>query len=280
MAPEGIEHAEVEANGFRFDLRVAGPPDGRPVLLLHGFPQSSACWEPVMGHLAAAGCRAVAPDQRGYSPGARPDALEAYRLEALVGDVAALVHALGLGPVDLVGHDWGGVVAWGAAARGTELVRSLVAVSTPHPAALLAALRDDEDQRRRSAYIEVFRRPGEAEMLLDAAGLRAMFAATGLPSEWAERHVSYMSAPGVLTAALNWYRALDPSRLDVGPVATPVTYVWSTGDVAFGRAAAEATAAYVRGPYDFVELEAVSHWVPEEVPDTLAQTLAAHLSRS
>jgi pimeloyl-ACP methyl ester carboxylesterase len=281
----GIERLEIEANGLRFTARAAGPARGRPVLLLHGFPQSSLSWQPVMRSLAAAGYRAVAPDQRGYSAGARPGDVAAYQVSQLVGDVLAIADTMQMGTFDLVGHDWGGMVGWVTAARHAGRVRSLTVVSTPHPGALAAALAaGDPDQTARSAYVHVFRRPAEPERLLlgedgHGDGLRSMFTATGLDDERAGEYVSFFrQAPGAMTAALNWYRAMDPAEVDgLPPVVVPTLYVWSSGDAALGRRAAEATAEFVAGRYQFVVLEGVSHWVPEEAPEELSRLLLTHL---
>lgn len=285
QAAHPVERLEIDANGLRFTARASGPPDGRPVLLLHGFPQSSLSWQPILATLGAAGYRAVAPDQRGYSPGARPADVAAYRVSELVADVVAIAKTMAMPTFDLVGHDWGGMVAWVVAATHAELVRSLAVVSTPHPGALAAALTaGDEDQVQRSSYVEVFRRPAEPERLLlgengQADGLRTMFSATGLVEERAGEYVSAMQEPGAMTAALNWYRAMDPAEVaGLAPVVVPTLYVWSTGDAALGRRAAETTAEWVAGRYQFHVLDGVSHWVPEEAPDELGRLLLAHLA--
>jgi pimeloyl-ACP methyl ester carboxylesterase len=283
-ASGGIERLEIDANGLRFSARAAGPAKGRPVLLLHGFPQSSLSWQPVMRALAAAGYRAVAPDQRGYSAGARPGDVDAYRVSQLVSDVLAIAETMQMGRFDLVGHDWGGMIAWVTAARHPGSVRSLSVVSTPHPGALAAALSaGDPDQTARSAYVHVFRRSAEPERMLlgedgHGEGLRSMFNATGLDDSQAVEYVSLMQSPGAMTAALNWYRAMDPADVEgLPPVVVPTLYVWSTGDAALGRKAAESTAEFVAGRYQFVTLDGVSHWVPEEAPDELARLLLGHL---
>lgn len=280
-----VERLEIDANGMRFSARAAGPANGRAVLLLHGFPQSSLSWLPVMRVLGDAGYRAVAPDQRGYSPGARPGDIGAYRVSQLVSDVLAIADTMQMGRFDLVGHDWGGMVAWVAAARHPGVVRSLSVVSTPHPGALAAALSaGDPDQTARSAYVQVFRRPAEPERMLlgddgHGDGLRSMFAATGLDESQAGEYVSLMQSPGAMTAALNWYRAMDPAEVEgLPPVVVPTLYVWSSGDAALGRKAAEGTAEFVAGRYQFVTLDGVSHWVPEEAPEELGRLLLGHLA--
>jgi pimeloyl-ACP methyl ester carboxylesterase len=162
-----IEPLQLRARGLVFDALAAGPATGEPVVLLHGFPQTSACWTRVLEALAAAGYRAVAPDQRGYSPTARPNAVRAYRMPELVADVVAIADGLGATRVHLVGHDWGGAVAWNLAGRHPERVATLTAVSTPHPGAFARALTTGT-QPLRSAYIPLFRTPRLPELLLGA----------------------------------------------------------------------------------------------------------------
>ena len=258
-----------------FDIRTAGPDDGEVVLLLHGFPQHSTMWLPQMEALAGAGYRAVAFDQRGYSPRARPAEVQEYRIGRLVEDALAVA---GPKPFHVVGHDWGGIVGWHLAAKHPERIRTLTALSVPHPLAFATALASPRsDQRQQSGYVAFFQMKDVAEEVLLHEGLAAMLAASAYPGDIEER-VRAMSEPGVLTAALNWYRAINFDLLrDVGHVAVPTLYVWSTGDVALAREGAEATARYVDGPYRFEVLTGVSHWIPEEVPDVLNRLLLEHL---
>ena len=282
-ATAGIDEIDVDANGLTFRARVAGPADGRPVVLLHGFPETSWSWRHVLPSLGAAGYRAVAVDQRGYSPGARPPAVADYRIGHLVDDVLAVADTLGAGTFDLVGHDWGGMVAWTVAGRHPERVRSVTVASTPHPEALGAVIMaGQDDQADRMSYIAFFQQPDVPERQLlgedgSGQGLRDLFATTGLDPEATDEYVSVLTSPGALTAALNWYRAMDAIE-PLGPVAVPTLYVWSSDDPALGRAAAEATADWVTGPYRFEILEGVSHWVPEEAAAELSELLLAHLS--
>ncbi|MFG2788332.1 alpha/beta fold hydrolase [Streptomyces sp. NPDC048419] len=261
-----------------FDAIAAGPPAGRPVLLLHGFPQTGLVWQRQVEALAAQGCRVVAPDQRGYSPGARPERPEDYRMGRLVDDVVTITEELGWAAFDLVGHDWGGAVAWWTAQAHPGRVRTLTVVSTPHPGALATTLRTDEDQRTRSRYMIDWREtPATEERMLahDAHELRGLFAGK-VPKDSADTYVRHLSEPGALTAALNWYRAGRPDGA-IGAVEVPTLYVWSTQDSAFGPAAAQETGRWVDGPYRFETLQGVSHWVPEEAPETLSRLLLEHL---
>ncbi|PZR53217.1 alpha/beta hydrolase [Xylanimonas oleitrophica] len=248
-----------------FDVHDDGPADGVPVVLLHGFPQDSSSWSRVLPALHEAGLRTVALDQRGYSPGARPRERSAYRLEHLVDDVVDLLDTTG--PAHVVGHDWGGNVAWALAAREPERVRSLTVLSVPHPAALARSLVRS-GQALRSLYVGFFQVP-----VLPEVGMRRTLEGTlvrmGLPADDAARYAARMREPGAMRAALNWYRALALSRPAVGDVAVPTTYVWGSADPALGRWAAESTEGYVHAPYRFVELDA-GHWLPETRPDDVA----------
>ena len=273
---------EIRTGQWTFRARAAGPDDGRPVLLLHGFPQTSRAWLPVMDALAEAGCRAVAFDQRGYSPGARPDDPAAYAPEPLVGDVLEVADALGWDRFDLVGHDFGGSIAWMVAGHHPDRVCTLSVASTPHPAAFRASYRKGEgDQHQRSGYMRTFREAprGEPEAQLladDAALLRAAY--DGLADELVTGYIADLSEPGALVAAVDWYRSMSGAASAATPPSpVPTLYVWSDQDPALGRDAAEATAAQVTGPYRFEVLEGVNHWVPELAADRFASLLLEHL---
>ncbi|MEV1332466.1 alpha/beta hydrolase [Micromonospora costi] len=270
----------IDARGLEFVVRAGGPEGGVPALLLHGFPQHGGEWDDVTPALHAAGLRTYAPDQRGYSPGARPAEVEAYRIPELVADAVAVLDALGVEAAHLVGHDWGAVVAWAVAAAHPDRVRTLTAVSVPHPAAMAYALANDPQQKVRSSYMVLFRKPGKAESVLlglRAAALRRMLAGVGDAARVAS-YAEPMREQGALTGALNWYRAMSGADLaQVGPVAVPTTYVWSDRDRAIGRGAAEACATHVTGDYRFVELPGVSHWIPDEAPAELAEAILARV---
>jgi pimeloyl-ACP methyl ester carboxylesterase len=272
-----VESLQLPVGDLVFDAVATGPADGRLVLLLHGFPQTSWSWRLVMPALAAAGYRAVAPDQRGYSPGARPDGVEAYAMPHLLGDALGLLDALGAETADVVGHDWGAAVAWQLATRHPERVRSLTAVSVPHPLAFVEALRTDADQRQRSQYMKDFQVEGAAEeaLLHGDDGLRTLFG----PIPDAQPYLDLMAQPGVLTKCLSWYRAQPLADIEgLGATQVPTLYVWSDADRALGRHAAEGTAAHVAAPYRFEVLPGVSHWIPEEAPEALSRLLLEHLA--
>lgn len=266
----------VPVGDLTFDVRMTGPEDGDPVVLLHGFPETSLSWAAVAARLADAGYRVIAPDQRGYSPHARPEGIDAYATDLLVGDVLGIADALGLETFHLAGHDWGSVVAWLVAAHHPARVRTLTAVSVPHLAAYGAALRDDPDQQQKAAYIQLFREPGgkAEDLLLADAGKRltAMYG-DAVPIGLVVRYVAHLAEPGALTAALNWYRAMTAKLASTPTVHVPTTFVWGELDMAIGRAAAQACGDFVDADYRFVELDGIGHWVPEQAPDTLAEAI-------
>lgn len=280
----GVELIEVDANGLRFTVRTAGPPGGTPVVLLHGFPQTSWAFRANLTLLAEAGYRAVAPDQRGYAVRARPDGVPAYALPHLVEDVLALAETLELGRFHLVGHDWGGIVGWLLAASHLDAVETLTVVSTPCPPLLRAQLGQEPgtDPATRSRYLEMFRSPGDPERALvgqGGAGLRAMFAASGLKAPGSEEYVDTMVRPGAMTAALNWFRALRPEHVSgLPPVVVPTLAVWSTRDVVLSRSAAQAVHEFAAGRFRFEVLDGVSHWVPDEAPERLGALLLEHIA--
>lgn len=269
-------------DGLVFDVRDEGPVDGTPVLLLHGFPQDSRSWARVSPLLHARGYRTLAPDQRGYSPRARPRPRRAYRGSELTGDVVELIETAGLGPVHLVGHDWGAAVAWDVAAQRPDLLRTLTALSVPHPAAFLRAMVTSS-QGLKSWYIYFFQLPWLPErQLTSQQSWRRALRSTGLSRDAAARDAALMSDRDTARAALNWYRAIIFSnpRSTGAKVSVPTLHVWSDRDAAVGPNGSALTPRFVTGPYTFEVLEGVSHWIPDEAPDQLDALLARHLEQS
>jgi pimeloyl-ACP methyl ester carboxylesterase len=271
-----METLRIPVGELVFDAVTSGPADGRLVLLLHGFPQTSWSWRGVWPALADAGLRVVAPDQRGYSRDARPHGVDAYGMTHLVADVISMLDALGADRADVVGHDWGAAVAWQVACRHPDRVRTLTAVSVPHPLAFVHALRTDPDQRARSQYMRDWQDEGGTERAMLSGGLEQVFG--GIPGVAAEQYVAALREPGALTAALSWYRAQSRADLEgLEPVRVPTLHVWSDADPALGEVATRASAQHVAAPYRLEVLEGISHWIPEEAPDRLAALVLEHL---
>jgi pimeloyl-ACP methyl ester carboxylesterase len=262
-------------DGLSFDVLDEGPRDGTPVVLLHGFPERSSTWRSVTPLLHEVGLRTVALDQRGYSPGARPRRRRDYRMFHLVGDVVALIEQVG-GPVHLAGHDWGAAVGWAVAMRRPDLLHSWTAISVPHPAAFVRAMKT-RSQRRRSRYMAFFNVPLLPELTARRAGGRfdQSMRKGGMTADEVDRFRREIVEYGALPHALGWYRALPllkPGSTD-HRVTVPTTFVWSDRDIAIGRHGMEGTAAWVDAPYQLVELAGVSHWIPTQAPDDCAAAI-------
>lgn len=259
-------------DGLVFDVDDTGPLDGPPVVLLHGFPTDRTSWQGISALLHDAGLRTLAPDQRGYSPGARPAGRVAYVMSELVGDIVALLDAAEVDRAHVVGHDWGGGVAWSLAGSHVERVASLTALSTPHPAAMNRAFRSF-DQARRSWYMGAFQIPWLPERVL-SVGFEAGLRRGGLPAEAAAHYAARMAEDRALECAIGWYRALPLSRGSAHRVHVPTTYVWGSRDPFLGRHAVELTREHVTGEYRFVEL-VEGHWLPERAaPECAAEIIA------
>lgn len=239
-------------------------------------------WLPLLEALESAGYRALAPDQRGYSPGARPQGADAYAYPELVADVIALADAAGFDQFHLIGHDHGAGVGWTAVYTHPDRIRSWTALSVPHIAAFGEAIRHDPDQQQRSQYIGFFQQPGAAEAALSENGfatLRGIWSASS--ADEVEEYLSVLGEPGALTAALNWYRGSlrtegRDATAEVGPIATPTLMIWGNRDQAIGRRANEEAAKYMTGPYRFVELDA-GHWLIQEATDRVIAEILQHL---
>ena len=270
-----------------FTAECAGRVDAPLVLLLHGYPQTRHSWREQVPALGAAGYRAVAPDQRGYSPGVRPDPsrLAAYGIDRLVADVLDLAAASGHGtqPFHLVGHDWGGQVAWITAFRHPERLASLTVLSRPHPAAFRRAFRENVDnQQYRSRHHKAFHDPATASRLLEDGGrrLRRQLRESHVPEAAVEEYLSVLGDPGALEAALAWYRAAGAlANMEVGAVTVPTLYIWGEDDHSVGRGAAEGTAQHVTGLYRFEAIPGIGHFVTDQIPAAVTRLLLSHLSR-
>ncbi|MEO9329292.1 alpha/beta fold hydrolase [Gordonia aurantiaca] len=270
---------EFRRGPYTFDVIDAGPPDGEPVVLLHGFPQRATAWKLVAPLLHDSGFRTLAPDQRGYSPGARPVRRRDHVRSELVADVLALLDSAGLDRAHLVGHDWGAIVAWSLAAHHPDRVTTLTALSVPHTGAFLQAM--PHGQFLRSWYMLAFQIPVLPErFLIRMIRTRPDFGRRmGLPEPFASRLVADIVEYGALPGALAWYRALflPDAAAASGKVRVPTTYVWGARDVALGRAGARLCAGWVDAPYEYIELTDADHWLPESRPEDVAAAVLARI---
>jgi len=274
------------APGLVFDALVDGPEGAPLVLFLHGFAESFHTWEAQLAASAAAGFRALAPSQRGYSATARPDTRDTshYVFDRLVEDAMAIVAAFGHGGrrFHLVGHDWGGSIAWGIADKYPDRLASLTILSRPHPNAFNRALAlPDGEQKHRSRHHRAFLEPDAAAVVLanDCEWLRVRWDAAGMPRAAQQKHLAVLGNPAAMEAALAWYRARGAIRSPLGKIRVPTLYLWGDADDTVGRPAAEGTRDEMTGPYQFAVLAGGSHFTQDQMPEQVNALLLAHLSR-
>lgn len=281
-----MESRRVKVGDVRLNVIEAGT--GPPVVLLHGFPELGYSWRHQLPALESAGFHAVAPDLRGYGDSDRPEGVDAYALPALAGDIAGLIRELG-GAAHVVGHDWGGSIAWVLASRMPEIVRSLTILNSPHPVASAEA-RQIPEQQRKSWYMLLFQFAGIAEAWLSAddfANLRTFVFDDAAPgtfsSEDRERYIAALRKDGALTAALNYYRANIPPASwlrpppDLPPVEVATMIIWGEADSNMSGLLLERSMTKVSGPLRVERLPGVSHWVQQEAPSDVNRLLVEFL---
>ena len=254
-------------DGLIFPVHDSGPGNGAPVVLLHGFPLDHRCWDATVPILHRAGLRTLAPDQRGYAQDNAPSSRRAYLLPDLADDVLALLDEAQISSAHLVGHGWGGALAWHLAGT-SQRIRSVTILSTPHPGALTWSAR--RRGRAPSGVSTVFvQLPYLPERMLARRLPGRVKGGAGLSAQRAQSHLAAYEGPADLTGPLNWYRAARLYRGPTPDARVPTTYLWGNHDAACHRATAQRTARYVRGDYRFIEL-AGGHWLPETHPVAVA----------
>lgn len=281
---EPIEHHYAALPGVRLHFASAGPADGPPVLLLHGFPEFWYGWRHQIPALAASGYRVIAPDQRGYNRSDKPAGWRHYDLDNLAGDVLALMDHLGYETVRLVGHDWGAAVAWWLAIHHPQHIRRLAILNVPHPRVMAQNMRRNPRQLIKSWYIFFFQIPWLPEFLLgmgDGAGLASLLRRSGLPGSFRDADIEMYRAawrwPGALSGMLNWYRAAGRranQSMPAGMINIPTMILWGVQDVALSVDMAEQSAAYCAD----VKLELfpqASHWLQHDEAAAVNQRLLA-----
>jgi epoxide hydrolase 4 len=275
----------VHANGLRLHLVEAGPEDGPPVVLLHGFPEFWYGWRRQVGPLADAGFRVIVPDQRGYNTSDKPEGVAAYRVETLARDVVGLLDAAGLERAAIAGHDWGGVVAWWVGLAHPERVTRLAILNAPHPAVMRRHLRSSLGQMRRSWYVLFFQLPRLPEQFLARDGFANLARAVrgGRRGTCTEEDLAlYREAwaqPGALRAMVSWYRAaLRPGggKLPRLRVSVPTLLLWGARDRFLGREMATPSVDLCdRGALEV--FETATHWLQHDEAGAVSDRLAAFL---
>ena len=269
--------SRVDVDGVGTEYEVFGA--GRPVVLLHGFPDTGRLWRHQAPVLAGAGFQVIVPDLRGYGRSDKPEAVDAYSMRVLAGDVMAILAALGVGKAHVVGHDWGAALAWAIASFAPDNVDHLAVLSVGHPAGFMRTM----EQRQKSWYMLLFQFPGVAETWLSADDWANFRNWSGHPD--ADQVIAELEVNGSLTPALNYYRAnIPPERwvappLQLPPVQAPTMGVWSTGDIALTEAQMTASAGHVAGPWRYERLDGAGHWMQLEAPDRVSELMLDFLPR-
>jgi pimeloyl-ACP methyl ester carboxylesterase len=283
----------VAANGLSFEVQTAGDPrSDRLALLLHGFPEHAFSWRHQLPLFAKLGYRVWAPNQRGYGKSSRPKGVASYHIDELVADVAGLIDASGTRRATLVGHDWGGLVAWELALRRVRPLERLVILNVPHPVRFREELASNRTQRRRSLYATFFQLPWLPEQLFRRNGAAAIAQAfrsmaidkSRFPDDALAVFQQNALQPGALTAMLNWYRANGRRFGALGRTAptpnqlieTPTLLIWGEADTALGKETSFGTERYVKD-LTVRYLPGVSHWVQQEAPEAVNALLEAWL---
>ena len=280
-----METTEIRTpGGLAFTADIDGPAGGDLVLLLHGFPESRHSWREALPELARAGYRAVAPDQRGYSPGARPDPgdLSNYSFDKLVQDAVDLADAMGRAAgkrFHLVGHDWGGQVSWGVADAHPGRLASLTILSRPHPLSFRRALQEDPDQKHRSRHHGKFLEPDTADKLLADNAKAMRDGLFGQSRESAAKHLSILGERPAMEAALAWYRSNKGLSGDFGPTKVPTLYIWGDADATVGPHAAQGTADFVSASFAMEILPGVGHFVMDQAAARSTELMLAHFRK-
>ncbi len=286
-----IEEKTVQTSRLRTRVLTCGAANGQPVLLLHGFPELAESWRDVMPALAANGYFAIAPDLRGYGGTDKPAA--GYDIDSLALDVVALLDALGLPRAHVVGHDWGGAVAYHLAARHPDRVERLAVVNCPHPI-LMARRVWLPPQLFRSSYMLFFQLPLLPEFLLSREGgklVPRMLRSTAVDKrnftrERLEPYALNFATPGVASGAVNYYRSMVRTLLSrdgrgmlksYPRIRAPFRLIWAEADVALGKELTYGMEPYFERPPDIQYLPGVGHFAPIEAPEKVAPLIVEHL---
>jgi pimeloyl-ACP methyl ester carboxylesterase len=283
------ETTYIETNRIKLHVVTAGPKDGQPVILLHGFPEFWYGWRKQIEPLAEAGYRVIVPDQRGYNLSDKPKGIKSYSLDKLADDILGLMDALGYKKVNLIGHDWGAVVAWALAIWHPERLHKLGILNVPHPAVMLNFLRrGDPEQLRRSWYVFAFQIPWLPEYFLRRNNwrnavrvLRGSGKIHTFTNEDIAEYKGAWSQPGAMTAMVNWYRAAArylPKMLKDGRVKIPTLMLWGMQDVALSHRMARLSVDYCDDG-KLVFFEDATHWVQHDEAEAVNQLLIEFLSK-
>ncbi len=277
---DGETFADVSVDKFTFTCRVSGMEnDGEAVILLHGFPETSRMYYDLIPVLVSEGFKVVAPDQRGYSPGARPSKISDYSIDKLSQDVIDIADAFQFEKFHLIGHDWGSAVGWVTVAFHSERVISWAALSVPHLDAFFKAMNNNSEQQRKSQYIKFFKKPILPEFYFSIFGykyLRDIWRKSS--KEEIEKYLEVFKQKGSLKSSLNWYRAnMKNDDKSIGDIAAPTLIIYGLKDMAIGEKSVDESEKYLKGDYKIDKLES-GHWLIQESFEVVSNSILLHLN--
>ena len=277
---DGESFADVSVDELTFTCRVSGMEnDGEAVILLHGFPETSRMYYDLIPVLVSEGFKVVVPDQRGYSPGARPSKISDYSIDKLSQDVIDIADAFQFEKFHLIGHDWGSAVGWVTVAFHSERVISWTALSVPHLDAFFKAMNNNPEQQRKSQYIKFFKKPILPEFYFSIFGykyLRDIWRKSS--KEEIEKYLEVFKQKGALKSSLNWYRAnMKNDDKSIGDIAAPTLIVYGLKDMAIGEKSVDESEKYLKGDYKIEKLE-TGHWLIQESFEAVSKSIINHLT--
>ena len=277
---DGESFADVSVDELTFTCRVSGMEnDGEAVILLHGFPETSRMYYDLIPVLVSEGFKVVAPDQRGYSPGARPSKISDYSIDKLSQDVIDIADAFQFEKFHLIGHDWGSAVGWVTVAFHSDRVISWTALSVPHLDAFFKAMNNNPEQQRKSQYIKFFKKPILPEFYFSIFGykyLRDIWRKSS--KEEIEKYLEVFKQKGALKSSLNWYRAnMKNDDKSIGDIAAPTLIIYGLKDMAIGEESVDESVKYLKGYYKIEKLE-TGHWLIQESFEAVSKSIINHLT--
>ena len=277
---DGESFADVNLDNFTFNCRVSGVEnEGEAVILLHGFPETSRMWYQLIPILANEGFKVIAPDQRGYSQGARPSKISDYTIDKLSKDITDIADAFQLEKFHLIGHDWGSAVGWYTVSINADRIISWTALSVPHLDAFFESIATDKEQQRKSQYMSFFKKPILPELYFKIFGykyLKDIWRKSSTLEK--EKYLEVFKQRGALKSSLNWYRAnINNSNKLIGNIDTPTLILYGIKDMAIGEKSVDESAKYLKGEYNIEKLD-VGHWLIQESFESVSNSILKHLN--
>ena len=276
------DFASIPVDDFTFTARVGGiDNEGDPIILLHGFPETSRMWKDLISLLDENNFQVAAPDQRGYSPGARPRGIDSYKIDLLAKDIMDIADAFGLERFHLAGHDWGSAVGWYIASKYPDRLLTWSALSVPHMDAFIDAMEEDEIQKKKSGYISFFRMSLLPELYFKIFGYRNLKSLwTDSSEDEIDDYIDVFSQRNALKTSLHWYRANLAERGEkIGKINVPTLMISGTNDMAVGETAVDNTQLYINAPYTLKKIDA-GHWLIQESFDEVSKYILEHANKN